>query len=239
MVDVLIAGIVAMVISIAAGPRFIRFLRLREYGQPIREEGPAGHFVKQGTPTMGGLLILSTALVAYLALEGTTPRAKLVGLLWPEASEHAARANLRQLLRRLRVTAGADVVVGNTGLQLAADVWVDARSVPAPAADEELLEGCDYDDYEELSAWVGELLASYKRPRRLVVVDQVHVVIGPHRRRASARSSGVVTVRLAGSPLTTATLPPVASTSDAQSVAVANTSAGCACARRSTSARKP
>ena len=56
MVDVLIAGIVAMVISIVAGPRFIRFLRLREYGQPIREEGPAGHVVKQGTPTMGGLL---------------------------------------------------------------------------------------------------------------------------------------------------------------------------------------
>jgi len=58
MVDVLIAGIVAMVISIVAGPRFINFLRLREYGQPIREEGPARHVEKQGTPTMGGLLIL-------------------------------------------------------------------------------------------------------------------------------------------------------------------------------------
>ena len=41
MVDVLIAGIVAMVISIVAGPSFISFLRLREFGQQIREEGPA------------------------------------------------------------------------------------------------------------------------------------------------------------------------------------------------------
>jgi phospho-N-acetylmuramoyl-pentapeptide-transferase len=68
MVDVLIATIVAMVISIVAGPRFISFLRLREYGQQIREEGPAGHVVKQGTPTMGGLLILFSAAVPYLIL---------------------------------------------------------------------------------------------------------------------------------------------------------------------------
>jgi phospho-N-acetylmuramoyl-pentapeptide-transferase len=67
-VDVLIAGIVAMVISIAAGPRFIHFLRLREYGQHIREEGPEGHHAKQGTPTMGGLLILFAAAVPYLIL---------------------------------------------------------------------------------------------------------------------------------------------------------------------------
>ena len=74
MVDVLIAGIVAMVISIVAGPRFISFLRLREYGQPIREEGPAGHVVKQGTPTMGGLLILFSAAIPYLILSNySTP----------------------------------------------------------------------------------------------------------------------------------------------------------------------
>jgi phospho-N-acetylmuramoyl-pentapeptide-transferase len=74
MVDVLIAGIVAMVISIVAGPRFINFLRLREYGQPIRAEGPARHVEKQGTPTMGGLLILFSATVPYLILSNySTP----------------------------------------------------------------------------------------------------------------------------------------------------------------------
>jgi phospho-N-acetylmuramoyl-pentapeptide-transferase len=74
MVDVLIATIVAMVISIVAGPRFISFLRLREYGQQVRAEGPAGHVVKQGTPTMGGLLILFSAAVPYLILSSySTP----------------------------------------------------------------------------------------------------------------------------------------------------------------------
>jgi phospho-N-acetylmuramoyl-pentapeptide-transferase len=68
MVDVLIAGIVAMVISIAAGPRFITFLRAREYGQQIREEGPTQHAIKRGTPTMGGLLVVFAAAVPYLIL---------------------------------------------------------------------------------------------------------------------------------------------------------------------------
>jgi phospho-N-acetylmuramoyl-pentapeptide-transferase len=78
-VDVLIAGIVAMVISIVAGPHFIGFLRLRAYGQQIREEGPAGHVVKQGTPTMGGLLIIFSAVVPYLILSNySTPALTVV-----------------------------------------------------------------------------------------------------------------------------------------------------------------
>ena len=68
MVRVLIAGLIAMVISIVIGPKFIEFLRRRELGQPIREDGPAGHVVKQGTPVMGGLLILLAAIVPFLAL---------------------------------------------------------------------------------------------------------------------------------------------------------------------------
>jgi phospho-N-acetylmuramoyl-pentapeptide-transferase len=67
MVRVLIAGLAALLISILAGPRFIAFLRRREYGQHIREEGPQ-HQSKQGTPVMGGLLMLAVATGAYLAL---------------------------------------------------------------------------------------------------------------------------------------------------------------------------
>lgn len=63
-----------MVISIAAGPRFIRFLRVREYGQHIRKEGPAEHAAKQGTPTMGGLLFVFAMGVPYLILSNySTP----------------------------------------------------------------------------------------------------------------------------------------------------------------------
>src|SRR3954453_20143161 len=68
MVPVLIAGLAALVVSIFAGPRFIDFLRRKEYGQTIREEGPQHHVIKQGTPIMGGLLTIGVATAAYLAL---------------------------------------------------------------------------------------------------------------------------------------------------------------------------
>src|SRR5438093_1799636 len=61
-----------MLISILAGPRFIAFLRRKEYGQTIREEGPEHHVTKQGTPVMGGLLILLAATVAFLGLSKYT-----------------------------------------------------------------------------------------------------------------------------------------------------------------------
>ena len=69
---VFIAGLIAMVISVVIGPKFIAFLRRNELGQQIREEGPAGHVVKQGTPVMGGLLILLCALLPFLALSRFT-----------------------------------------------------------------------------------------------------------------------------------------------------------------------
>jgi phospho-N-acetylmuramoyl-pentapeptide-transferase len=72
--EVLLAGIIAMVISIGAGPKFIDFLRRNELGQHIREEGPQGHVKKQGTPTMGGLLIMLSMAVPFLLFsEHTLP----------------------------------------------------------------------------------------------------------------------------------------------------------------------
>ena len=65
-IRVLIAAGVALVLSIAIGPRFIEFLRRNEFGQHIREEGPKHHLAKQGTPTMGGLLILFAATIGFL-----------------------------------------------------------------------------------------------------------------------------------------------------------------------------
>jgi phospho-N-acetylmuramoyl-pentapeptide-transferase len=68
MVRVLIAGLVAMVIAVVIGPIFIEWLRQSGVGQQIREEGPARHIVKQGTPTMGGLLILAAAAAPFVIL---------------------------------------------------------------------------------------------------------------------------------------------------------------------------
>ena len=86
MVRVLIAGLVAMVLAIVIGPTFIEWLRRAGVGQQIREEGPARHIVKQGTPTMGGLLILATALLPFAIL----------------SSPHAARPGARVRHLRLR-----------------------------------------------------------------------------------------------------------------------------------------
>jgi phospho-N-acetylmuramoyl-pentapeptide-transferase len=72
MARVLVAALVALVISILAGPAFIDFLRRHEFGQQIREEGPEHHSAKQGTPTMGGLLIVLAAAVAFLATSDYT-----------------------------------------------------------------------------------------------------------------------------------------------------------------------
>lgn len=51
------AALLALVLSIFLGPVLIRWLRKRQIGQTIREEGPAAHQSKKGTPTMGGVLI--------------------------------------------------------------------------------------------------------------------------------------------------------------------------------------
>jgi phospho-N-acetylmuramoyl-pentapeptide-transferase len=68
MVRVLIAGLVAMVIAVAIGPQFIEWLRRQSVGQQIREEGPKHHMAKQGTPTMGGLLIVFAAVAPFLVV---------------------------------------------------------------------------------------------------------------------------------------------------------------------------
>jgi phospho-N-acetylmuramoyl-pentapeptide-transferase len=61
-----------MIISILGGPTFINFLRRNEFGQQIREEMPAGHATKQGTPTMGGVLIVVAATIAFIPLSSYT-----------------------------------------------------------------------------------------------------------------------------------------------------------------------
>ncbi len=68
MARVLIAGLVAMVIAVAVGPQFIAWLRRQSVGQQIREELSKSHQVKQGTPTMGGLLILFAATAPFLVV---------------------------------------------------------------------------------------------------------------------------------------------------------------------------
>src|SRR5439155_3035665 len=60
------ASLTALGISLVLGPWMIRKLREFQIGQVIRQEGPQSHRTKSGTPTMGGLLILTAWLEATL-----------------------------------------------------------------------------------------------------------------------------------------------------------------------------
>jgi phospho-N-acetylmuramoyl-pentapeptide-transferase len=65
-VAVLLAGAIALLVSLIGTPLLIRWLRDHNIGQQIREDGPEGHITKAGTPTMGGLMIVAAAVVGYL-----------------------------------------------------------------------------------------------------------------------------------------------------------------------------
>jgi phospho-N-acetylmuramoyl-pentapeptide-transferase len=65
--QVLIGGTAALLICIFLSPKFIEFLRRREFGQHVRDDGPQGHLGKAGTPTMGGVIMV-IAIAAPFAI---------------------------------------------------------------------------------------------------------------------------------------------------------------------------
>jgi len=62
---ILVAGGVSLLLALFGTPLAIRVFSRRGYGQAIREEGPAGHATKRGTPTMGGTVIVIASLIGY------------------------------------------------------------------------------------------------------------------------------------------------------------------------------
>ena len=66
--QVFLAAVVSMLLAGMLFPLWIRLLRFRNIGQQVRADGPQGHLVKQGTPTMGGVLILLVVAVVYLGM---------------------------------------------------------------------------------------------------------------------------------------------------------------------------
>jgi len=65
---ILIAGTSSLLMCVFLSPKFIEFVRRREFGQNIREEGPQGHQTKAGTPTLGGIVIIIAFAVPFLIL---------------------------------------------------------------------------------------------------------------------------------------------------------------------------
>jgi phospho-N-acetylmuramoyl-pentapeptide-transferase len=70
-IPILVAGAVALAVTLLGTPVAIRTFRVLGWGQRIREDGPHTHFEKVGTPTMGGIVMLGALLVAYFATRFT------------------------------------------------------------------------------------------------------------------------------------------------------------------------
>ena len=65
MTRLLFAGAISMAVSLFGTKALISWLSVHKIGQPIRDDGPEGHHLKAGTPTMGGLAIVIGAVTGY------------------------------------------------------------------------------------------------------------------------------------------------------------------------------
>jgi phospho-N-acetylmuramoyl-pentapeptide-transferase len=129
---VLIAGTASLLICIFLSPKFIAFIREREFGQHIREEGPEGHHTKAGTPTMGGLIIFAAVSIPFLILTdwswqavgvfGTAIACALVGF----ADDYTKIVRRRSLGLRGRTKLLATIAI-SVGLWLAATRGADLQ----------------------------------------------------------------------------------------------------------------
>ena len=61
-----IGFVLSFLLVLIIGRPFIRFLKIKKFGEEIRECGPASHYSKKGTPTMGGVLMLMGSLMSVL-----------------------------------------------------------------------------------------------------------------------------------------------------------------------------
>ena len=68
MFSVILAAAIAFVVTVSLGSKFIEYLQIKKFGQFVREEGPQTHLIKQGTPTMGGVVILAGLVAALLVV---------------------------------------------------------------------------------------------------------------------------------------------------------------------------
>src|SRR5437773_1579354 len=105
-------------------------------GLTLQLLGPPSASVSRAPPGPGMGAAKNLALLAYLALEpGSHSRESLAALLWGESPEHAARASLRQALRRLRAAVGDDLRIGHDTVELRGPVECDVTAFLATAHD--------------------------------------------------------------------------------------------------------
>jgi phospho-N-acetylmuramoyl-pentapeptide-transferase len=134
------ALITAFIISLVVGPWIIRRLRLKQYGaETIREDTPERHRTKKGTPTMGGIVILTAILVTSLLWANLANRYMWVAILatagfgligiWDDTTKLRRRKGLPTRAKFI-----AQLVVAFAVLQLIfwqpASVWAPVLAIP-------------------------------------------------------------------------------------------------------------
>ena len=146
MVRVFIAGLIAMVVSVVIGPKFIEFLRRNELGQPIREEGPAGPCRQAGDTGDGGLadpalravcpfLALSKFTLPALTVLFTTVSCAAIGFLDDFIKLRHRRSLGLQGRWKLLLLAAITVVVGvavHSQSQLDTSIYIPVANVDIP-----------------------------------------------------------------------------------------------------------
>jgi len=144
----------------------------------------------------------TAALLTYLALEGPQSRTRIAALLWPETRDATARANLRQLVHRLRDATEAELLDGADPLALTPAIAVDARVLHDLAragahaevarSEGQLLDGVELDDANELVEWIDHARDELVRLRRDAALAEStrceHVGDGPAAVAAAQRA---------------------------------------------------
>jgi len=114
---ILFGGTAALLICIFLSPKFIEFLRKREFGQHIREDGPEGHLQKAGTPTMGGVIVFLAVSIPFLILTDFEWRsmgvfgAALACALLGFADDYTKLVRRRSLGLRARTKLGVTIAI--------------------------------------------------------------------------------------------------------------------------------
>ena len=75
---VFLAVLLSLVLTVALMPPFIKLLRRAQIGQQVRDDGPQTHLVKQGTPTMGGVVMLLAVAITALLVGVPVPETYLL-----------------------------------------------------------------------------------------------------------------------------------------------------------------
>lgn len=129
-------------------------LRLAHTPHALRPDGPAVPLPPQ-----------DAALLAWLALEGPTPRARLAQLLWPDSAADTARNSLRQRLFKLKRLTGAELITGAAVLGLAPGLEHDLHDAASLLGELRLESG------PELEQWLAQQRERRRGRTRLALLD--------------------------------------------------------------------